>query len=1058
MIERLQQTLQIRKGEGRLVLAIAALFLLISLGIPLTLETATALFNTRASAAFLPQMYILLGLTNIVFSLLHTVGLSRIPKRIYFIFVLALITVVLYVERTLIPTMEASTSAATLLAVNPIFPVLWITAFVITFVAGPSLGWNIAGELLNQRQAKRLFPLFSSASILGLLLGDLTVSLSTTVLSDLRRLIDLHIGLLLVSIVVMIVISWAYLPKEPRRAKRRITLLKDLNAGAQVVFSSRLLRLVAFSLLLFTLLYFALEFPFNTILTEARPQPAAQLAFKGTFNWVSRLVAFAVSLFLANRVISRLGTVNARYSLILTYAAGFGVLFLYPSLTTVTAVKFLQVVTLSGITASVDMVFFNVIPAEKRAQAMTFTNGVIGQVGTFLSGVFLFAGASLANDNQAVIFLAGLVIATLLVGINIRMHRAYKDALTTALQSGHVDVFEGQIDQFSEIRGQADPQVIQQTLDALNSEDPLIRKLAAEILGRLHVTNAEGLLLARLRDENESVREAALGALVEIGSPHVGTHISSLIFDESPSVQIKALHYYPHYIQKPLAVNLRWVHKRLNDGDLGVQSAAVRALIRFGDRKTAAKKLILMLGHRGGRHRQNALDLFIDLTGEGLLDAGPVVRFLPAQWVINKLDDLRPMVRARACQALSAYQDAGHIPLLAEKLNDPVPEVRRQATIALAAYPEARTLLADALLNPNLRRAQPFILAALREPDDDTLKAVNQFIQNEIETLRQWLKQRKALQLPGRGFGFLNELIDDYIHQTEMLLIRAAGVLEPEDAAEWESIIENLATGDPDQRAAALEMMDTIGDTLEVKRLILPILDDPDTLSIMREGETALSPFGAILQLLTLNDAWAIALALTSAAELGLENFTAEIERFLNHEDPLVRDAAHAALLQLGGDTMPRKTLNTLSTVERVLLLKELYLFKDLEVYDLKRLADLAYEQVFNEGEALLRQNEEGAELFVLAAGAVDVRVSADGVETSVAELGAGDYVGEMAILDMDIRSASAYAIGTVRALVIDGVKFKAILRDRPEVSLAVLKGMARRIRQMNDQIAEANR
>jgi CRP-like cAMP-binding protein len=41
---------------------------------------------------------------------------------------------------------------------------------------------------------------------------------------------------------------------------------------------------------------------------------------------------------------------------------------------------------------------------------------------------------------------------------------------------------------------------------------------------------------------------------------------------------------------------------------------------------------------------------------------------------------------------------------------------------------------------------------------------------------------------------------------------------------------------------------------------------------------------------------------------------------------------------------------------------------------------------------------------------------------------------------------------------VIDGEKFTAILKDRPEVSLAVLKGLSRRIRQMNQQIAEANR
>jgi CRP-like cAMP-binding protein len=55
-----------------------------------------------------------------------------------------------------------------------------------------------------------------------------------------------------------------------------------------------------------------------------------------------------------------------------------------------------------------------------------------------------------------------------------------------------------------------------------------------------------------------------------------------------------------------------------------------------------------------------------------------------------------------------------------------------------------------------------------------------------------------------------------------------------------------------------------------------------------------------------------------------------------------------------------------------------------------------------------------------------------------------------MAIIESAPRSATLVTQGEVRLLAIEGETFKQILRERPEVSLAVLQSLSRRLREMS--------
>src|SRR6266508_3694465 len=95
-----------------------------------------------------------------------------------------------------------------------------------------------------------------------------------------------------------------------------------------------------------------------------------------------------------------------------------------------------------------------------------------------------------------------------------------------------------------------------------------------------------------------------------------------------------------------------------------------------------------------------------------------------------------------------------------------------------------------------------------------------------------------------------------------------------------------------------------------------------------------------------------------------------------------------------------------------------------------------------------------GEELLVIAEG--EVRVVAGGTE--IARRRRGDYVGEMAVLDGEPRSASLIATGEVRALRVGRREFESIMRERPETSLAMLAVLTRRLREMMKSAAASGR
>ncbi len=107
----------------------------------------------------------------------------------------------------------------------------------------------------------------------------------------------------------------------------------------------------------------------------------------------------------------------------------------------------------------------------------------------------------------------------------------------------------------------------------------------------------------------------------------------------------------------------------------------------------------------------------------------------------------------------------------------------------------------------------------------------------------------------------------------------------------------------------------------------------------------------------------------------------------------------------------------------------------------------------YGAGELVFGQGQPGDAMYIIQSGMVEIYRDADGKETKLTTLKAGEFFGEMALFASKPRSASARAVGATELQVIDKATFKDIIKE--PVVWEMLDKMSERIRQVDDKIEE---
>lgn len=129
-------------------------------------------------------------------------------------------------------------------------------------------------------------------------------------------------------------------------------------------------------------------------------------------------------------------------------------------------------------------------------------------------------------------------------------------------------------------------------------------------------------------------------------------------------------------------------------------------------------------------------------------------------------------------------------------------------------------------------------------------------------------------------------------------------------------------------------------------------------------------------------------------------------------------------------------------------------IFSDLPEETLSKIEKIGTKKNYTKSDVILMEEESGTALFIIISGKVKVaRASSDGREVILTILSESDFFGEMAILDGLTRSATVTAIEDSELFLIQRNDFLTLLHEHPEISVALLQELTKRLRTADGKI-----
>ena len=504
--------------------------------------------------------------------------------------------------------------------------------------------------------------------------------------------------------------------------------------------------------------------------------------------------------------------------------------------------------------------------------------------------------------------------------------------------------------------------------------------------------NAEAVrtLVSSLRAEDVHVRRLAFELLTEIHTASRPAELLEGLHDDDPIVRLAAV----RGLDASNGADREALLAMTDDRDPQVAAAAAARALGSVDSSIPATRLRKLLQHSSARVRRSAVEALKHAPAE---DAAALAREL--------LEDPAPAVRAAALETLAAAAPAAALEPARGALRDPASEVRISAGRALGAVgtPALDDVL-GALMDPGTMEAA---VEAVRLLDaEGEAERIRAFAVSAAA--RSAADRDAALRVPAGGpvATLLRDALLDRGRRVARSALWALSMVASNRSA-TEAALENLDAHDPVQLANALEALEASGNPT----LVRPLLTLWEPLSTRGPAS---------------DGAW--------------------VSSALEDEDDLIRNCAELLRADDQGGHMSRSSTAALSVIERVILLRTVPLFSDLSPGDLGRVAALAEECAYADGEVIAAEGEIGEELHLVVEGTVRVVQDRHGAERDLARRTNGDVIGEMSIITKTPRVASLVAEGDVRTIRIGHREFESMIRERPDVALAVMRVLAHRL------------
>ncbi|MEE8116638.1 MAG: Npt1/Npt2 family nucleotide transporter, partial [Gemmatimonadales bacterium] len=802
------------------------------------------------------------------------------------------------------------------------------------------------------------------------------------------------------------------------------------------------------------------------------PSEDGKTAFFGHFFTLLNIASVLIQFFLTSWVLRVFGVGVALLLLPLGILTGSIGILLHPGLWTTVLAKGAEGALRYSLDQSTRELLYLPVPLELKLRVKPLIDLVVYRGGTGVAGVILLVATGPLGFGLRQIALIVIAVIGFWMGLTLAMRREFRASVKKLIATRDVEARELLIKNLdAATRGEL--------VQALESRDENAALYALTLLegvdDRSIFEHGERLL----RHPSDRVRASTLRIMVTAQrvaadqDDHAAL-VRELVHDPAVEVRMEAAHYLSRYGSES---ERRMVLDLCRSSEPPVRAAALGFLALHGDREqsvTARAALTRMAIEDGGATSSAARAVATEALGVVVSGGTPV-----AQVLAHLTHDDDPDVRSAALQAAGRTHNTDQLPHLTSALC--CGSARAVASRALAGYgqsafPVLTRYLKDDSVPLTVRVVIPtvFYLVGGQTAVDELvrilprtrpapvrraiLKTLGRLRRNQaglifnerliertllvdLRETYQFVADRSALE-PG---SLLARVLIDHERRGLERITRVLGLIYPQ--SDIHAAYQGLTSGDPAQRGAGLELLDhTV--SIAHRRLIVP-LADPDLPIAARVARGAamirrvvVEDRDAVLRRLAKIDghAW---LAAAAAVEAGLSSDAhAEgvAEPFHEHPLPRVNTTFRQLLTPKGGEM-------TLKLVERADFLRDVPTFSQVQIEDLARIAAIAEEWEYEEGEDLYREGDEGTHMFHIVSG--ELLATRGGREIFRAARGA--TVGALAVIDERPREWTLTALRHTRVLAIARDDFYDLMKDHFNLVEGLLVHLARVVRELGD-------
>jgi ATP:ADP antiporter, AAA family len=808
-----------------------------------------------------------------------------------------------------------------------LFPVFYVWVGIFG-VLGPTQVWTLANFLLTTREAKRIFGMVGGAGICGWIFAGYVSKIFTKSFGTESLLLCMTALLLICSVLMAVASRTGQL--TPDISKELLSNLSptgrnDLRDSLRSVFSSPYLRAIAIVICISSFATTLTGWQFKALAKMSSVNQDSLAIFFGNFYFYAGVLALLFQLLLTTRLLRRFGIGPMLFVLPVFVLAGSAALAILGTVGAALLLRGGDQVLRYSIDRSTSELLYLPLHQQVKLKAKWFIDTVVWRFGDGLAGVvvLIFAGQFHWAPRQlswiALLLTVGWLAAVQVAG------KQYVAVLKDSIGQHRLDA-----EQASTL-----------ALDRSTS-DYLATKLQTsdlnEILYALSLFEVERQRAAHpvieslLAHPAPQVRQKAISLLSTAGDKSVRPAIESMLKDPDHNVRTEAMLYLIYHAHvDPLAL----LAEPGQVADFSVRSAVAAYLARPGEAQSieTARQILEEMSREEGAEGERARLEVARLLGE-----------IPDSFdslLATLMRDQANIVAREATRSAGALRKSSLIPILLEHLsNDELCSVAAEA-LAKFGDPIVRVLgeqLADASCPMATRRAIPPILVNIGTPGaaralQDNLLEINaalrfqvisalnkiQQVHPEIEIDKQLLETVLAAEIMGhyRSYQILESLrtpgnVDDpvvralgeSIRQELERIFRLLGLLYPR--LDLHSAYFGLQSNDPTVYDNALEFLENVLKS-QLRGMLVPLLDGKVSLkdrAVIAERVVRSKVENreqAVAELVASDDPWLKSCGAYAIGSLGLLALEGELNRCLEHPDPLLRETARAAKIRLEG-------------------------------------------------------------------------------------------------------------------------------------------------------------